>query len=597
MFLFEEIDQAKKYNAYAPIPSCIEENINPAFPLRPYQIDAFRNFITYFENESIRRYPSQTLFHMATGSGKTMMMAGLMIYLYNKGYRNFLFFVHLDNIVKKTKENFLNGLSTKYLFADEIKINGEIVRIKEVKNFQGSDEDSINICFTTIQGLHSDMWNVKENSLSIDDFREKKIVLISDEAHHLNVDTKKQKTKDESAEEKSWEYTANVIFAANKDNVMLEFTATCDLENPNIKREYENKIVFNYPLVKFRTDLYSKEVKTMRSDIPLMQRAIQAILLSQYRLKVFQDNGINIKPVVLFKALTKDQSKAFMKEFLGVISNLTPRHLQELHETATNTTLLGMYKYFEENNISFELLVQELKEEFSKERCISMNDPKEAENVQIVVNSLEDKDNPYRAVFQVKKLDEGWDVLNLFDIVRLYETRDGKNGKPGKTTVAEAQLIGRGARYCPFVVDKTQDKYKRKFDNDLDNPMRVCEELYYHCQNDSKYISELTIALVDLGIMANEMIERQYIFKDDFKKDDLYMKGLVFYNNQIEKSRKDVHAIPEFIRDKEYQVSTYTGKTTVDTLFENKHAEINVKTYTKRIRECIINCVSKKMTV
>lgn len=50
----------------------------------------------------------------------------------------------------------------------------------------------------------------------------------------------------------------------------------------------------------------------------------------------------------------------------------------------------------------------------------------------------------YRAVFAVDKLNEGWDVLNLFDIVRLYETRDGKNGKPGSGTIWEAQLIGRG---------------------------------------------------------------------------------------------------------------------------------------------------------
>lgn len=42
---------------------------------------------------------------------------------------------------------------------------------------------------------------------------------------------------------------------------------------------------------------------------------------------------------------------------------------------------------------------------------------------------LEDENNPIRAVFAVQKLNEGWDVLNLFDIVRLYEDRDGKDGK------------------------------------------------------------------------------------------------------------------------------------------------------------------------
>src|SRR5699024_2461069 len=110
---------------------------------------------------------------------------------------------------------------------------------------------------------------------------------------------------------------------------------------------------------------------------------------------------------------------------------------------------------------------------------------------QIAVNSLEDKNNPYRIIFTVNMLNEGWDVLNLFDIVRLYETRDGKNGKPGKTTISEAQLIGRGARYCPFQVEEDQPRNKRKYDYDLTNENRILETLLYHSMQDSRYITEL----------------------------------------------------------------------------------------------------------
>lgn len=87
------------------------------------------------------------------------------------------------------------------------------------------------------------------------------------------------------------------------------------------------------------------------------------------------------------------------------------------------------YDYFVQNSISFEQLAQEIKEDFSATHCISANNDKELEKNQLLLNTLEDIDNPYRAVFAVDKLNEGWDVLNLFDIVRLYETRDGKNGK------------------------------------------------------------------------------------------------------------------------------------------------------------------------
>ena len=196
-YLYEKIDTLIESGYSKKVPEYISSNLNSNFELRPYQIRAFENFITYFENEHLCKKPTQTLFHMATGSGKTLIMAGLMLYLYKQGYRNFLFFVNLSQIVQKTKENFLNSISSKYLFNEEINIDGEIIKIKEVSNFQYSDDSAINICFTTTQGLHADMWGMKENSLSVDDFENQKVVLISDEAHHLNADTKKMNKEEE----------------------------------------------------------------------------------------------------------------------------------------------------------------------------------------------------------------------------------------------------------------------------------------------------------------------------------------------------------------------------------------------------------------
>lgn len=582
MYLYEQIEQAKNFGAYKELPKYIPDNLNPSFELRPYQKDAFCNFITYFENEALCRKPTQTLFHMATGSGKTLIMAGLMLYLFKQGYRNFLFFVNLSNIVQKTKENFLNRTSSKYLFADEINIDGEKVKIREVNNFQASDPNAINICFTTIQGLHSDIWFVKENSVSIDDFRDNKIVLISDEAHHLNVDTRRG-NKEEIENYRSWESTVKSIFEMNNQNVLLEFTATCDLANENIKREYENKIIFDYPLKKFRDDGYSKEIRTMRSDISIMERALQAIVLSQYRLKIFEDFRIRCKPVVLFKAKTIAESKAFMKEFIDTIKNLNGSVLERLADITEIDTMKKVYSYFEKNGITFEQLAQELKEAFGEDKCLSVNEDAEAEKNQIIVNSLEDADNPYRAIFEVRKLDEGWDVLNLFDIVRLYETRDAKNGIPGKTTIAEAQLIGRGARYYPFKLEEWQNKYQRKFDKDLDHPLRICEELYYHCQNESRYIAELYRALKEIGIDMENTVTRTYKLKDEFKADPLYQQGYVFYNERLIKSRSEVTGLSPTIRNHTYDVTIATGRAAEDTLMlgEEGTKESSVTTYTK----------------
>ncbi len=211
---------------------------------------------------------------MATGSGKTLIMAGLIIYLYSLGYRNFLFFVNNTNIIEKTKNNFLNPLSIKYLFSEVLSIEDKRIEIKEVDNFQATNPDNINISFSTIQGLHSHLNNPRENSLTYEDFEDKKIVLLSDEAHHINVAAKsgKKLTKAEQENITCWEGTVNRIFNANEENILLEFTATVDLSIPEIEEKYKDKIIFDYSLKQFRNDGYSKEVKVLQADLEPIER-------------------------------------------------------------------------------------------------------------------------------------------------------------------------------------------------------------------------------------------------------------------------------------------------------------------------------------
>ena len=124
-------------------------------------------------------------------------MAANILYLYNKGYRNFLFFVNSTNIIEKTRDNFLNPLSSKYLFSEKIKFDDKEVQIREVSNFDEANEYDINIIFTTIQGLHSQLNLFRENSITFEDFKDREIVLISDEAHHINAWTRNKLNKEE----------------------------------------------------------------------------------------------------------------------------------------------------------------------------------------------------------------------------------------------------------------------------------------------------------------------------------------------------------------------------------------------------------------
>ena len=319
-----------------------------------------------------------------------------------------------------------------------------------------------------------------------------------------------------------------------------------------------------------------------------MERALQALVLSQYRLKVFQDYRLSIKPVVLFKAAKIADSKNFMAEFLEMINKLTGSQLHHLYTASNNEVLQKAFAYFAGNGISFDTLASELRDDFSEGHCVSVNDDKDATQKQILLNSLEDAGNPYRAIFEVKKLDEGWDVLNLFDIVRLYETRQSGSKSISPATTAEAQLIGRGARYCPFRVDDEQPKFQRKFDGDINCELRVCETLYYHCQNDHRYVAELRNALREIGLDSDKIVQREYVLKESFKADDLYTHGLIFINDRVIKERKDVRGFPPAIRGGLYRFRAATGASGTDAVMKEvscNDAPVHLKTAHMSIKE------------
>ncbi len=584
-FLYKTIvsEFGKKHIQKIEIPETITTNLNPNFQLRPYQIEAFQRFLCFFDDEAFeskQSKPYQLMFNMATGSGKTLIMAGLILYLYGKGYRKFLFFVNSKNIINKTIDNFINTNSSKYLFGNNITFENKKVSIRKVDNFEDANLNDINICFTTIHKLHGDIYIEKENSLTIEDFKQHKIVFISDEAHHINTRTRNQMTIAQ-LHKPSWENTVDKIFNQNYENLLLEFTATLDYEHKNIVEKYKPKVLFRYDLRQFKDDGYSKDVNLLRSEMTDDERILQAVILNQYKQDIALKYNINLKPVILFKAqkLIKD-SLENKTNFHRIIENLTEKDIRNIKENSKVRIIQKAFDFYESNNNSINKLIQKLKINFAVTNCISVNeenlekkslrknDLAELVEQQFVLNSLEDNNNPIRAIFAVNKLNEGWDVLNLFDIVRLYKTRDSKAGKPGKTTTAEAQLIGRGARYFPFKITNDQDKFKRKFDipNNL-NELKIIEELHYHTIEDSKYISELTKALIDTGIYDDEkdFVERDLILKEKFKDTDLYKKGVVFENKKVKNKYENIRSFEDLgvkKRNIEFVLSSGEGAVT-----------------------------------
>lgn len=586
--LYEQLDTLSEFGMLKKeTPDSITQNLKPVYPLRHYQVEAFARFIHCLNKDFPgKRNPLHLLFNMATGSGKTLIMAGLILYLYELGYRNFLFFVNADNIIEKTKDNFLNPGSSKYLFNTNIYVKGEQIAVTEVENFEGVSENTINIRFATIQKLHSELTTEKENALTFDDFKKKKIVLLSDEAHHTNVSTKAQQTEldltaesPKRVEKPTWENTVEKICTANDDNLLLEFTATFDDKTPAIVSKYKDKVIYRYDLVKFRNDKYSKDIEIVRSDFSLEDRILQAVILHYYKQSVAIENRIQLKPIILFKGKTISDSEKNKADFHKLMESLTRNDIDRIRRSEV-PIIKQAFRFFKKYKTGSEKLARDLKAAFHERYCLAVNSKIEREKYQVEVNRLEEENNPIRAIFAVQMLSEGWDVLNLFDIVRCYDTGSTGHNKIGKATIAEAQLIGRGARYYPFALPGHEDAYKRKFDEDMEHELRVLEEFHYHSINDLPYITEIKKALVERGLMDEQVVTRKLELKEKFKETYLYKYGAIWLNRQTQKDYQHVKSFEDLadlsVKRKWHEHTIYEASGGVTGMIESD------KTYTTR---------------
>jgi type III restriction enzyme len=589
--LYEEIDIEKEaIRKYAPdviaVPKYISDNLKYEF--FDWQREAFENLLVYEKDH--KKNPTHLMFNMATGTGKTMLMAACILYYYRQGYRKFIFFVNQNNIIDKTENNFIDNTHNKYLFKDRIVIDDKTVKINKVNTFSNNNEN-IEIKFTTIQKLYNDIHIERENQVYLDDLIKKDIVMLADEAHHLNADTKNKKGQEEldlnvelkesasevEVEKKGWEHTV-IELLLNKNgknktnnNILLEFTATIPT-NEKIAEKYKDKIISKFGLKEFLSAGYTKEINLISSTLEKKERILQALLFNWYRHKIALRNNIaNFKPVILFRSKTIQESKDDFKEFNSIIKSLKVSDFKFLDTIADKVTegatiyeqgksrTLDVIEFIKKEKISKSEIIDFLKYAFDERNCIITNSKdgtktkeKTTEEQEKLLNNLEDKNNHIRAIFTVDRLTEGWDVLNLFDIVRLYTTQQSGGANSNATpegTIKEKQLIGRGVRYCPFPYQDTQ-KNKRRFDNDLKNEMRVLEELYYYTYDeDSRYISHLKNELRKDGYINDGKVVKVFSLKEKFMKSDFYRDVKLFHNERIDNPSRKKKALTDIRKE------------------------------------------------
>ncbi|OWW63300.1 restriction endonuclease [Enterococcus hirae 67-03-C5] len=540
--LVEQAEHAEKdlFQETWAIPEYIINNL--AHTLRPYQDKALSNY--RYTQTQIKPNPQHVLFNMATGSGKTDLMAALILYLYqDQGYTNFLFTVNTNSVLMKTKDNLINAGSDKYLFKDKIEIDGQYITIQEVNRYPRIKQaNTIYLKLATVQTVSNDLFTIKENTMGLSDYEQDPVAILADEAHHYSASTKSEKEA-----EHTWESAINKVLNArnneDKKNLLLEFTATVDFEKMTIYDKYRDKVVYRYPLSRFMYDGYSKQVKRIETSASDEEKMLNVVLLSQFRKYRAQIENVTstFKPIIMFKSAKVAVSKKANAKFNEMIAKLTAKDLlafierQQLMDSNDNAVLELAYKYYLKNKEELGKIVREIKHDFDPKNVLNANDASGnmLEKGQYeALNTLESPNNFYRVVFAVAKLTEGWDVLNLYDIVRISEeAATNKNA-----TMVEAQLIGRGARYYPFEIDGKKS-YKRRFDDDPSNKQLILETLHYHTMNEPQYLKQLVGSLKQMDLPTGKDSKNPPIeikVKPEFKRTNAYRNGKIYYNESVD---------------------------------------------------------------
>ena len=306
--LYEIINTQKEaLKSFNPEVFEIPEYITSNLKHKPFnwQIEALENFLFYENPKSkLQKKPTHLMFNLATGTGKTLLMASTILYYYNKGYKYFIFFVNQNNIVDKTENNFIDSTHNKYLYKEKIVMNNdETVEIKKVDTFSDNPQ-GIEIKFTSIQKLYNDIHIERENQTTLDDLISKNIVMLADEAHHLNANTSNQKLN----------YIANT-FNSLVDNLKFTIHTILDILDSYSKHDYTKKL---------EIPGLQGEFKMLVDGVNTLRQTITAMLIENKANGLTLDKTSNILLVNVDKLnLSSNEAAASLEQTAAAIEEIT----------------------------------------------------------------------------------------------------------------------------------------------------------------------------------------------------------------------------------------------------------------------------------
>ena len=370
--------------------------------------------VTSFERE----FPS-ICFSLATGVGKTRLMAACMAYLHRvKKVNNFFVVAPNKTIYDKLRRDFSQSYPDKYVFSGlyDFVQQPEIIDGDNFNSFtvgQGRlvlpelSKVSIHIFniakLTHGRGMDAEMARVMRlhevlGQSYFDYLRGlPDLCVMMDESHHYHA-----------------EQGFGVINDLNPI-IGVEFTATPQIQSGKGKVEFKN-IVYEYSLAHALNDKrYVKEpVVWTRRDFDPKQYTEEQL----DREKLADGIKLHIDTRARLDVYARNYKKPFVKPFVLVVAR-DINHSRQIREFLTSSEFYNGY------------YADKVLEINSKQGKVESD-----ENTELLLG-LERADNQIEIVIHVNKLKEGWDVTNLYTIIPLRTS--------ASETLTE-QTIGRGLR-------------------------------------------------------------------------------------------------------------------------------------------------------
>lgn len=393
-----------------------DASINDDISNRYYQKGAIKAVCSAFE-----RKQRKALLVMATGSGKTRTVISLVDVLLRKGWvRNILFLADRTSLVSQAAENFTNllpSLSSSNICKDDSDLHARCI----LSTYQ----TMINLI---------DITREKDNSRTFSNGHFDLIIV--DEAHRSIYNKYRE----------IFEYFDGLLVgltATPKDDIDKNTYEIFNLENGNP--------TYGYELAQAVEDKYLVDYKSVEVETKVLNRGVIYMDLSLEEREQYEALFVDDEVIPERIESSKINEWLFNRDTIVRVLDIVMRMGQKINDGST----MGKTIIFARKHLHAEKILQVFNEQYPShvgECQVIDNHYSYADDM---IKKFKDPDSKVRIAVSVDMMDTGIDIPDVLNLVFF---------KPVYSKSKFWQMIGRGTRLCPGLMDGTDKEYFYIFD-------------------------------------------------------------------------------------------------------------------------------------